>query len=207
MHTHHTWFVANDSQLDHLFPGWLPTIPKEPSGPSGPRWAADGTPAEPYGLNIHHSPDTRQVAPVLSPTDDHEQMLEEQTPAGLRALPHFSCENPTFDFIEELSAHLCEEVRILPVRVGPENSCAEIYAVEGLPVPVAAALASYTDAQLEELTEEMEGETSAEDLVRLLDGLRLLAKTANLVLATLLVHWVVRPIGIHDEGPQESEWR
>jgi hypothetical protein len=164
MAAYETWFVATDAELDALFPGW--TAAGEPSEPVVPLpiWTSDALPS----------------APVRAPSSGYFAALEDETPAGLRALPHFRWSDSPFDLIDGVAAQLgwLQDVPLL--RRGPHNSSEQVGVVRGLPGDVCARLATLTEDEIRELGVEIENAFDPDDLehIELLLALRDLAELA-----------------------------
>ena len=162
--TYETWFVATATELDGLFKGWV----------------ADGEPTEPVlPLPIWTSTE-RPIAPVRAASSGYMAGLEERTPPGLRALPHFRWSDSPFDLVDQLAAHLDWTSDIQPLRRGPATSSEQVPVVQGLPVELLPKLGAQSDDEVRELGVEIENAFDPDDLEHgeLLLALRDLAKIA-----------------------------
>ena len=164
MATYETWFVATATELNALFEGWV--VEGEPSEPVAPLpiWTSTEPP----------------VLPGRAASSGYMAGLEERTPPGLRALPHFRWSDSPFDLLDQLAAHLDWTDVVEPLRRGPANSSEQVAVVRGLPVELLPRLAAMSDDEVRELGVEIENAFDPEELEHdeLLLALRDLARIA-----------------------------
>lgn len=165
MGSYETFFVATDDELDALFPGWI--APR--ANRAREQTDSDG------GIAEDVEPDEDEPEPLGSPSfrDDvwgprrppirpcengYHEMMEQECPPGLAALPHYRTKNLWSLFDADRVAHLLldtdEPGQTPPLRVGVEGDD-DVPVVFGWAPEDAHALASCEDERLDALVYEL----------------------------------------------------
>lgn len=140
--TYHTFFVANDGDLDRLFPGWKPVKPMDAAATTP--WEPVSAPAPLGKPNLYDDvwgPPAEPVSRQPGEWAQYARMIEEAGAPGLRALPHFRSKNvePLYDFEGLVSVLFGGPRRVPPARLGNDRDD-DVTVVFRLPRDAAAAL-------------------------------------------------------------------
>lgn len=200
MGTYHTFFVADESRLDQLFPGWVPTRVIAPvqreslfGEPMPSTWEPTAVPTPLGAPSLHDDVWGVPIEPVVPADNPYLAELEAAAPPGLRAVPHFRARDCLIladlgQFARTLGS---DDAVAPPARLGPQRADR----VDALPVAAASRLASLGEHELLVLAKKVldgdhEHEWDVDDFAySILAPLQILAREAALQRAHVCHHW------------------
>jgi hypothetical protein len=159
MGTYHTFFAADDGELERLFPGWKPVkkdqvlVERVSSFSKQKMTVEDWEPVErptPLGRpSLYDDAWGAPMPPIVPVLNEYMRAVEESGAPGLRALPHFRAKNcdPLVTLDALVAALVGGAVPVPPARVGCDGDD-DIPTVWALPEVATNALAKVDDEQL-----------------------------------------------------------